>query len=418
MRRFLYLTCILLTSTPALAQDIVLRPDRVFDGVTTHEAWLVVVSGESITAVGPSGRIRLPSDAEVIDLTGMTLSPGLIEGHSHILLHPYDEATWNDQILRESRSLRVVRATVHARNTLWSGFTTIRDLGSEGAGYADVGIKNAIDQRIIPGPRMIVAGRAMVATGSYGPKGFHPDFEVPLGAEPADTGDLVRVARDQMGKGADVVKIYADYRWGPDGEAMPTYSIEEIDAIVRTARAAGRPVVAHASTEAGMRNAILAGVETVEHGDGGTARIFELMAERGVAWFPTLAAGEAIASYQGWNKSMDPDPERVSIKKEVFRIAMSKGVVIGVGSDVGVFSHGENVREMKLMVEYGMPPIDVMRAATSVNARVLHLDDRLGYVREGLLADLIAMEGDPTDDISAAARVRFVMKGGKVIRRR
>jgi imidazolonepropionase-like amidohydrolase len=373
-----------------------LKPARVFDGESVHEGWAVLVLGDKIESAGPAAELKVPTDAKVVELPAMTLLPGLIEAHSHIMLHPYVEASWNDQVLRESQALRVARATNHLRATLLAGFTTIRDLGTEGAGWADVGLKEAVQRGIIPGPRMLVATKAIVATGAYGPRGFASEWNVPQGgAEASGVPDLIRETRSQIGHGADWIKVYADYRWGPNGEMEPTFSLEELKAVVDTARSSGRPVAAHAMTAEGMRRAVLAGVETIEHGTNGTAEVFRLMRERGVALIPTLAATGGIPG-----------------ARESFQAALFSGVTIGSGSDVGVFAHGNNALELGAMVQFGMPPLDALRSATSVNARILHLQDRLGRIAAGLSADLVAVEGDPIVDISRLFAVRLVMKEG------
>lgn len=392
------------------------QPAWVFDGSEMHGSWDVAVQGNTILAVGPRGNLDFPkSPVRTYSLPEQTLLPGMIEGHSHILLHPYDETSWNDQVLVESEAERVARATVHVRRSLEAGFTTLRDLGSEGAGYADVGVKTAIEKGVIPGSRLLVAGPAIVAGGSYGPKGFAPHVTVPLGAATADGIEgVTREVRAQIGGGADLIKVYADYRWGPDGAAMPTFTLEELEQIVKVAASSGRQVVAHAATPEGMRRATLAGVKTIEHGDGGTAEVFALMAARGVALCPTIAAGDAISQYRGWQKGVDPEPDRIVQKRKSIQLALDAGVTIVAGGDVGVFTHGENVRELELMVDYGMSPLAVLQSVTAVNAAVFGLSDR-GRIKAGLLGDLVVVEGRPDQDIRTLWNVKLVMKDGKVV---
>ncbi len=394
-----------------------LQPDRVFDGVEMHDGWVVLIEGDKITSTGTKESIKASKETQVISMPGVTLLPGLIEGHSHLLLYPYNITDWDVQVLKESDSYRTARATVHAKNTLFAGFTTVRDLGTEGAGYSDVALKRAINEGVIPGPRMLVAGRAIVTTGSYGPKGYDTDMEIMLGAEPADGDNLIRVVRDQIGKGADFIKIYADYRWGPKGEDQPSFTLDELKVVNEVARSSGRYFVSHAKSKEAIRRAILAGAETIEHGDFLDEEIAQLMKEHKVTYFPTIGAVDATQRYRGWKKGKEEDTPTVKQKKKSFSIAVKSGVTIGMGGDVGVFPHGENVLEMELMAEYGgMKAIDILKAATTVNAKALHMENEIGAIRPGWKADLMAIEGDPLKNLSDLRKVKFVMKDGVIYR--
>lgn len=400
---------------PATAIALLLRPAAVFDGVDgkMHAGWQVLVRGDRIVAVGPD--LAVPARARIIDLAGDTLMPGMIEGHGRLFLHPYDEASWDDQVLQEPVALRTARAVANARATLRAGFTSERDLGTEGAGYADVGLKAAIDQGIVEGPRLSVATRAIVALGAYGPKGFEPGVAIPQGAEEVSgTEQMIAAVRRQIAAGADWVKLYADYRWRAGEESRATLSLDEIRAAVATAHDAGRPVAVHASTAEGMRRAVEAGVDTIEHGYGGTPAIFAAMAAKRIALCPTLAAADASARYRGWNGS-EPAPAAVRASRDSFRLALAAGVPTCMGGDVGVFAHGTNAREMELMAAAGMTPARVLLAATSGNARWMRVGDRLGAVKPGLLADLVAVAGDPTVNLSAVRAVHLVIKNGTIV---
>ncbi|MFL6829208.1 MAG: amidohydrolase family protein [Sphingomicrobium sp.] len=413
MRRLILLLLALLLPTAVAAEPVLIHPARVFDGAELHEGWSVLVEGDRIAAVGlMSG----PTTARVILLPNSTLMPGLIEGHSHLFLHPYNETLWDDQVLHEPLAVRTARAVVHAERTLNAGFTTERDLGTEGAGFADVGLRQAIDQGIVPGPRLLVATKAIVARGAYGPKGFEPGLAIPQGAqEVAGVDEIVRAVRDQVAGGADLIKFYADYHWGKGEPSRVTLSQAELNAGIAAAHDAGRMVAVHATTAEGMRRAILAGADTIEHGYNGTADVFRLMHDRGVALCPTIAASEAYARYfEHWN-GQEPAPGSVQQDRRSFQLAMKAGVPICMGGDVGVFAHGQNWLEMDAMRRAGMAPAQVLIAATSGNARIFRLSDR-GAIKAGLLADLVAVDGDPTRDIGAVRNVRLVMKGGKIVR--
>lgn len=394
----------------------VLSAARVFDGEEMHSNWGIVVEGDKIIAVGPADKLTAPEKALKLDFPNATLMPGLIEGHSHLFLYPYNITDWDTQVLKEQDAYRTVRATVHARNTLLAGFTTARDLGTEGAGYSDVALKRAINENIIPGPRLLVAGRAIVSTGSYGPKGYDHDQQIMLGAEPADGNDLIRVVRDQIGKGADFIKIYADYRWGMQGEDRPSFTLDELKLIHEVTASSGRMMVCHAKSKEAIRRAVLAGARTIEHGDFIDEETGKLMKEYNVTFFPTIAAVDMITQYRGWKKGIDPEPSNVSNKKKSFQAAIRSGVAIGMGGDVGVFPHGRNSLEMELMVEYGMAPMDVLKAATSINAKALGLEKQIGTLKEGMKADIAIFSGDPSEKISALRDVLFVMKDGVTYR--
>jgi imidazolonepropionase-like amidohydrolase len=420
------MAALLLCSLPANAAmpkgDWLLLPDRVWTGGgdVAHSGWAVLVHGDRIAAVGPIASIAAPAGTQRIALPGSTLTPGLIDLHSHLFLHPYNETLWNDQVLKEPQDYRTLEAAVHARSTLLAGFTTLRDLGTEGAGYADVSVKRAIDEGLIPGPRLFVATRAIVATASYGPgpRGFRPDLDLPGGAqEVSGVDEAMRAVREQAGHGADWIKLYADYRVGVDGTSAPTFTAAELKAIVDTAHLSGRPVAAHASTDAGVRMAVEAGVDSIEHGYGASEATFRLLKQHGIAYEPTLTAVESTAEYfEHYQPGKSEPTQHMREAEHAFRSALKLGVTIGNGSDVGVFTHGDNWREPAAMVAYGMTPAQALHASTDVAARILRQVPNIGRIAPGLYADFAAFTGDPSVNIAALQHPVFVMKNGTTYR--
>lgn len=398
-------------------QAILLDHVRVLD-VTTgalSEPQQILIRGNKIAEIG--GNLNVDSsNTKVVDLGNRVAVPGLIDLHSHLLLHPYNEASWNDQVLKESLEHRVIRGTLHAKMNLDAGFTTIRELGTEGAAFADVAIRDAIDEGMIPGPRVFAATKALVTSGGYGPSGFDPRFVVPKGAQTADgVGEVRRATREQIAAGADWIKVYADYRRKSGDRSTPTFSLEELKAIVDEADSAGLKVSAHASTDAGIRRAVKAGVATIEHGYEASVETLALMRENNVVLCPTLAASEAMAKYSGWNPDKTDHP-RITLAKQLMKNVKESGVTVACGSDVGVFTHGTNVRELELMFAYGMGAKQVLQSATNVAAIVLGKQDELGQVRPGFLADLVIVDKNPVEDLTTLRNPIIVIKNGKIYR--
>ena len=398
----------------------VIKAARLIDGKSdvAQNDVAVIVEGDRIVAVGRQSDIasRIPAGAQVIDLGGATILPGLIDNHTHVLLQgDITAADYDEQLLKESIPYRAIRATAAARIALMNGFTTIRDLETEGAMYADVDLKTAIARGVVPGPRMFVATRAMAPTGMYPLLGYSWELKMPEGVQIVDGPEDIRKAvREEARFGADWIKFYADRRYylGADGRlrSWVNFTDEELKMLVSEAHRLGKKVAAHAIGWDGIDAALRAGVNTIEHGDGLTDDLLDRMVAQKVYWCPTIFVGVYVAPGRAgiW-------PKMVDLERIAFGKALKKGALISYGTDAGGYAWTENQgQEFAYMVRYGMTPMAAIKSATSVAAKLLDQGDNFGTIETGRLADIVAVKGDPLTDISELTRVSFVMKGGVV----
>jgi len=412
--------CIAQTST-AKTKTTALKCGNLFDGRgdSLRKNVVLVVEDDKIKEIGAT----VPAGADVIDLSRSTCLPGLMDTHTHILLQgDITAADYDEQLLKQSPEYRTILATVNARRALEYGFTSIRDLETEGAGYADADVKKAINNGIIPGPRMQVATRAMDVTGAYPLQGYAPDVAVPHGVQVVDGADDARkVVREQISHGADWIKVYSDrsYRVREDGvlDDIPTFTLDELRAIVDEAHRERHKVASHAMAMNGVHNSVEAGVDTIEHGNYITDADLKTMASQGIFYVPTIFVGEYVA--QGRAATGAPVwLKMIAIHEDTFRRAMRAGVKIAFGTDVGGFDWKINpAKEFSSMVKFGMTPAQAIRAATSTAAELLGTQNEVGTIEAGKLADIVAVPGDPLADVSLMEKVEFVMKGGVVYKR-
>jgi imidazolonepropionase-like amidohydrolase len=405
----------------AAPRRIIIHAERLIDGVaqTPRSDQGILVEGDRIVSVGPYVEISgKAAGAERVDLGSMTVLPGLIDNHTHVLLQgDVTAADYDEQLLKESIPYRTIRATAAARTALMNGFTTIRDLETEGAMYADVDLKTAIARSVVPGPRMFVSTRAFSATGMYPLLGYSWELRMPEGVQVVDGPDEIRKAvREQVKYGADWIKVYADRKYyiASDGRlrSWVNFTDEEFKAFVSEAHRLGRKVAVHAVGWDGIDAALRAGVNTIEHGDGLTPDLIDRMIKQKVYWCPTIYVGVYVAGGRG-----GPWPKMVELERQAFGTALKRGLLplISYGTDAGGYPWTENqAKEFAYMVKYGMTPMQAIKAATSVAAGLLDRGDSLGAVAPGHYADLVAVRGDPLRDITELERVRWVMKGGTV----
>ncbi|HEV3253729.1 MAG TPA: amidohydrolase family protein [Candidatus Acidoferrales bacterium] len=424
MRRFLILLVVTIAASAAYAADppeVYVRAGRLMDvrsgKMLTDQ--IIVIRGERIERVGPAAEIRVPQGATVVDLSGATVLPGLIDAHTHIFLTGEDNGRYDEQLLKESWQYRTIEAVINARKDLEAGFTTMRDLETEGAMYSDVDVRNAIDRGLIPGPRMQVVTRAISTTGGYPLEGYSPEVTVPSGVQIADSPEEARKAvREQIKYGADLIKIYGTHRFhfAPDGKmvSIPTFTVDEIRAITDEAHREGEKVACHAYGDPGLQSCLDGGVDSIEHGLDLNDTNIHTMLQKGVYLVATLYPYELIDEDD--RKLSGGKSSRASIHAVSFRKAVDAGVKIAFGTDAGPFPHGTQAKEFEYMTRYGMSPLQAIESATLEAANLMGWMDRVGAIEAGKYADLVAVVGNPLSDITELERVKFVMKGGTVVR--